>query len=60
MLGGILYSSTYIGYDTTHISAHPSNFCTSPCYIDFQISLKNSFVLATFMTPRSSNIDAGQ
>ena len=42
------------GDGTTHSIAHQSTFCLSPCQIDFQISLKNSFVLA----PRSSNIDA--
>ena len=45
---------------TTHSAAHPSTFCLFPCQIDFLISLKNSFVLPTFMAPRSSNIDAGR
>ena len=40
-----------------HSTAHPSNVCMSQCQVDFQISLKNSFVLATFLAPRSSNID---
>ena len=48
------------GDGTTHSTAHPSTFCLSPCQIDFPISLKNSFVLATFIASRSSNIDAGR
>ena len=48
------------GDGKTHSTAHPSTFCLSPCQIDVPISIKNSFVLATFMAPRSSNIDAGQ
>ena len=57
-VGGILYSFTYIGYGTSHITVYPSDFCISPCQIDIRTSLKKSFVLATFMAPRSSNIDA--
>ena len=48
-VGGILYSFTYLGYGTTHITAYASDFCMSPCHIDFRISLKKSFVLANFI-----------
>ena len=51
---------SHVGDGTIHSTAHLSNFCMSPCQIDFQISLKNSFVLATFMAHRSSNSDAGR
>ena len=37
------------GDGTARSTAHPSSFYLSPCQIDFQISLTNSFVLATFM-----------
>ena len=48
---------SHVGDGMTHSTAHPSDFCMSPWQIDFQISLEKFFVLATFMAPRSSNIN---
>ena len=44
---------SHVDDGTTHIIAHPSYFCVTLYQINFQISLKNGFVLATF-------IDAGR
>ena len=51
---------SHVGDGMNHSTAHLSNYCMSLCQLDFQISLTNSFVLATFRAPRSSNIDVGR
>ena len=52
---------SHVGDGTNHSTAHLSNYCMHLCQLDFQISLTNSFVLATpSELLDQTNIDVGR